>query len=59
MTNRYESRASNASSGFLEPRLLLKLQGAHRSREYKSVFGAPPMRDVQQQRVAAWTSADL
>jgi AraC-like DNA-binding protein len=29
------------------------------NREYKSVFGAPPMRDVQQLRAAAKTSADL
>ena len=29
------------------------------NREYKSVFGAPPMRDVQQLRAAARTSADL
>ena len=29
------------------------------NREYKSVFGAPPMRDVQQLRAAARTSPDL
>ena len=29
------------------------------NREYKSVFGAPPMRDVQQLRAAARTGADL
>jgi AraC-like DNA-binding protein len=29
------------------------------SREYKSIFGAPPMRDVQRLRAAATTSADL
>lgn len=29
------------------------------NREYKSVFGAPPMRDVQQLRAAARTSVDL
>ena len=29
------------------------------NREYKSVFGAPPMRDVQQLRAAAATNADL
>jgi len=29
------------------------------NREYKSVFGAPPIRDVQQLRAAARTSADL
>ena len=29
------------------------------NREYKSVFGAPPMRDVQQLRAAARTSTDL
>jgi AraC-like DNA-binding protein len=29
------------------------------SREYKSVFGAPPIRDIQRLRVAAGTSADL
>jgi AraC-like DNA-binding protein len=29
------------------------------NREYKSVFGAPPMRDVQQLRAATRTSADL
>jgi AraC-like DNA-binding protein len=29
------------------------------NREYKSVFGAPPMRDVQQLRAAVRTSADL
>ena len=29
------------------------------NREYKSVFGAPPLRDVQQLRAAARTSAEL
>jgi hypothetical protein len=29
------------------------------NREYTSVFGAPPMRDVQRVRAAARTSADL
>src|SRR6266852_4958028 len=29
------------------------------NREYKSVFGAPPMRDVQRLRAAATTSSDL
>ena len=32
---------------------------AHFNREYKSLFGVPPMRDVQQLRAAARTSTDL
>jgi AraC-like DNA-binding protein len=32
---------------------------SHFNREYKRLFGLPPMRDVERLREAVWESADL